>query len=80
MVLTTRGPEYTPPWLDRTVVTTLPLEPLPSGDSRHLVQVRVVEALPEALARQVTQKAEGNPLFAEEITQLTLGRLRARYE
>jgi predicted ATPase len=26
-----------------------------------------VEALPEALARQVTQKAEGNPLFAEEI-------------
>jgi predicted ATPase len=26
-----------------------------------------VEALPEALARQVTDKAEGNPLFAEEI-------------
>jgi predicted ATPase len=37
-------------------------------DSRHLVQARLrVEALPEALARQVTQKAEGNPLFAEEI-------------
>ena len=40
----------------------------PAGDSRHLVQARLrVEALPEALARQVTQKAEGNPLFAEEI-------------
>jgi hypothetical protein len=26
-----------------------------------------VEVLPEALARQVTEKAEGNPLFAEEI-------------
>jgi predicted ATPase len=68
LVLITRGREYTTPWLDRTVVTTLPLEPLPAGDSRHLVQARLrVEALPEALARQVTQKAKGNPLFAEEI-------------
>jgi predicted ATPase len=42
--------------------------PLPAGDRRQLVQARLrVEALPEALARQVTQKAEGNPLFAEEI-------------
>jgi hypothetical protein len=31
LVLTTRGPEYTPPWLDRTVVTALPLEPPPGG-------------------------------------------------
>jgi hypothetical protein len=33
-----------------------------------LVQARLgVEVLPEALARQLTDKAEGNPLFAEEI-------------
>jgi predicted ATPase len=33
-----------------------------------LIQARLgVDALPEALARQVTEKAEGNPLFAEEI-------------
>ena len=33
-----------------------------------MVQARLgVEALPEALARQVAEKAEGNPLFAEEI-------------
>ena len=68
LVLTTRRPEYSPPWLDRSVVTKLPLEPLPIGDIRRLVQARLgVEALPEALARQVTEKAEGNPLFAEEI-------------
>ena len=68
LLLTTRRPEYTPPWLDRATVTKLPLEPLPAGDIRHLVQARLgVEALPEALARQVTEKAEGNPLFAEEI-------------
>ena len=68
LLLTTRRPEYAPPWLDRAAVTKLPLEPLPTGDIRRLVQARLgVEALPEALARQVTEKAEGNPLFAEEI-------------
>ena len=50
------------------MVTKLHLGPLPSGDIRRLVQARIgAEALPEALARQVAEKAEGNPLFAEEI-------------
>ena len=81
LLLTTRRPEYAPPWLDRATVTKLPLEPLPTGDIRHLVQARLgVEALPEALARQVTEKAEGNPLFAEEIVSFLTerGMLRAR--
>jgi predicted ATPase/class 3 adenylate cyclase len=68
LVLTTRRPEYSPLWLDRAVVTKLRLEALPSGDIRRLVQHRLgVEVLPDTLARQVTEKAEGNPLFAEEI-------------
>jgi class 3 adenylate cyclase len=68
LVLTTRRPEYSPPWLDRSVVTKLHLEALPAGDIRRLVQNRLgVEVLAETLARQVTEKAEGNPLFAEEI-------------
>ena len=68
LILTTRRPEYVPPWLDRATVTKLPLEPLPTGEICRLVQARLgVEALPEALARQVTEKADGNPLFAEEI-------------
>ena len=68
LLTTTRRPEYAPPWLPRTVVTKLALGPLPVGDIRHLVQARLsVEALPEVLMRQVTEKAEGNPLFAEEI-------------
>jgi hypothetical protein len=29
LLLTTHRPEYSPPWLDRSVVTNLPLEPLP---------------------------------------------------
>jgi class 3 adenylate cyclase/tetratricopeptide (TPR) repeat protein len=68
LLLTTRRPEYAPPWLARTTITKLPVEPLPIGDIRHLVQARLgVEALPETLAWQVMEKAEGNPLFAEEI-------------
>jgi class 3 adenylate cyclase len=68
LLLHTRRPEYTPPWRDRSVVTRLLLEPLAVGDIRHLVQARLgIAALPDALARQVTDKTQGNPLFAEEI-------------
>jgi len=68
LLLHTRRPEYKPPWLDKTAVTSLSLEPLPAGDIRRLVQTRLrVGAVPEALARGVVEKAEGNPLFAEEI-------------
>jgi predicted ATPase len=75
LLLTARRPEYAPPWLDHSAVTKLPLEPLPTGNIRHLVQTRLgVEALPEALARQVTEKAEGNPLFAEEIVSFLIER------
>ena len=68
LLLTTRRPDYLPPWLDRAVVSKLLLEPLPIGDIRRLIRARLgVEALPEPLAWQVAEKADGNPLFAEEI-------------
>jgi predicted ATPase len=68
LLVTTRRPEYTPPWRDRPAVTNLRLEPLAICDMRFLVQARLnVDALPEGLARHLTEKAEGNPLFAEEI-------------
>ena len=73
LLLTTRRPEYVPYWLNSPVVIKLGLEPLPVGDIRRLIQARLgVDVLPEALARQVAEKAEGNPLFVEEIvTYLT---------
>src|SRR5262245_31418864 len=68
LLLTTRRPECSPTWLARAVVSKLLLEPLPMGDIRRLVRARHgVEALPEPVAWQVAEKAEGNPLFAEEI-------------
>jgi class 3 adenylate cyclase len=68
LLLNTRRPEYVPVWVARTAVITLGLEPLPAGDISRLVQARLgVERLPAKLARQLAEKAEGNPLFAEEI-------------
>jgi class 3 adenylate cyclase len=66
LILHTRRPEYEPPW--RPVATTLRLDPLAAGEIRRLLQARLgVERPPEALVRLVTEKAEGNALFAEEI-------------
>jgi class 3 adenylate cyclase/tetratricopeptide (TPR) repeat protein len=68
LLVHSRRREYVPPWLDQPAVTKLHLEPLPAGDVRRLVQARLgVEILPETLVHQVEEKAEGNPLFAEEI-------------
>ena len=67
LILHTRRPEFEPPWRG-TPVATLRLEPLPAGDIRRLAETRLgVDALPETLARQLTEKADGNALFAEEI-------------
>ena len=61
LLLHTRRPEYRPHWRDRPVVTKLLLEPLAAGDIRHLVEDRFgIDGLPDTVARQVTDKAEGN--------------------
>ena len=68
LILQTRRPEFQPPWRERPEVTTLALAPLPAGDIRRIAETRLrVEAVPDNLARQLTDKAEGNALFAEEI-------------
>jgi class 3 adenylate cyclase len=68
LVLHTRRPEYKLPWRHNPNVTTLPLAPLPEDDIRRLIQGRLgIEALPAALVGYVTEKAEGNALFAEEM-------------
>jgi class 3 adenylate cyclase len=68
LLVHTRRPEYEPGWLDLPTVMTLRLEPLPAGDVKRIIQTRLgVDALPEAFTRLVTEKAEGNALFAEEI-------------
>jgi class 3 adenylate cyclase len=68
LVIHTRRPEYVPGWRGGPGVRTLALKPLAASDIRHLAQTRLgVDSLPDALIRQVTERAEGNPLFGEEI-------------
>jgi len=75
LVIHTRRPEYVPDWRDGPCVTTLALEPLTASDIRHLLETRLgVASLPDALIRQVTERAEGNPLFGEEILSFLIER------
>lgn len=67
-ILGTRRPEYVPAWLGLGGVTTLQLKPLDEADIRNLAATRLgVETLPDALVRQIVERAGGNPLFGEEI-------------
>jgi class 3 adenylate cyclase len=68
LVVQTHRPEYRAPWADRPRVSALELEPLTTADTSQVVCDRLgVADLPTTLARLVAKKAEGNPLFAEEI-------------
>jgi len=75
LVVTTRRPEYVPNWLGGPGVTTLALEPLAASDFRHLLETRLgVASAPDALIAQVTERADGNPLFGEEILSFLIQR------
>jgi class 3 adenylate cyclase len=68
LVIHTGRPEYIPRWRGGTGVTTLALKPLAATDIRYLVHTRLgLDSTPDALIRQVTERAAGNPLFGEEI-------------
>src|SRR5215211_1937529 len=66
-----------PSWSQpRPRATVLALEPLPENDAETLVEHLVGGApLPDALSRRILEKAEGNPLFVEQM--LALARERA---
>jgi class 3 adenylate cyclase len=61
---------YRPPWAAIEHVVLVDLDPLTEEGSLDLVRSRLgVVSLPADLARLIADKAEGNPLFAEELTR-----------
>ena len=81
VIVHTSRPEYAPRWRGGEGVATLALKPLGANQIRHLVQTRLgVESAPEALIRQVTERAAGNPLFGEEILSFLLEQGALRVE
>jgi tetratricopeptide (TPR) repeat protein len=70
LVIGTHRPPYRPPGLGRPEVTELHLEPLSDESCLRLVEHRLrAEVLPGELARLILDRAEGNPLFAEELAR-----------
>jgi class 3 adenylate cyclase/tetratricopeptide (TPR) repeat protein len=70
LLICTYRPGYRPPWIDKSFATQTSLRPLSSRDSLRVVH-SVVDArvLPERLAKIIVEKAEGNPLFLEELAR-----------
>lgn len=68
LIVHARRPEYVPRWQDARCVTRQSLAPLAADDIVRVAKMRLgVDDLPDALIRQVTERAGGNPLFSEEI-------------
>lgn len=68
LFLLSQRTEYRLQWVAAPHITRLALEPLPAGLVRRLMGARLgVTELPDALARAMTERADGNALFAEEI-------------
>lgn len=69
LVILTHRPEYRPPWIGAPSVINHNIEPLSQEVTTNLILGRLgVGEMPEDFSRLIADKAEGNPLFAEEIT------------
>jgi class 3 adenylate cyclase len=70
LLVSTYRPGYRPAWLEKSFATQISLRPLSSSDSlRVLYSVLESQTIPESLAQIIVQKAEGNPLFLEELAR-----------
>jgi class 3 adenylate cyclase/predicted ATPase len=72
-VLVSFRPEFFPQWLDESHVTMLRLNRLPREQSEIIISdVAGHKELPHELREQIISKADGVPLFAEELTKTVL--------
>jgi DNA-binding NtrC family response regulator/tetratricopeptide (TPR) repeat protein len=64
---------YHPPWAGRSNVTRLVLPPLSPDDSRDVVQSVIAPGnVPDEIVDKILGRAEGNPLFLEELSRAAL--------
>ncbi|MEE8301421.1 MAG: AAA family ATPase, partial [Candidatus Tectomicrobia bacterium] len=68
LLLTTYRPGYQPSWIGKSYVTQITLPRLDPQDSLSvLYSVLKRETLPHALGQMILQRADGNPMFLEEL-------------
>lgn len=69
LLLTTARPEFTPPWPARENTTTLPLPRLRKRQAREMITALAGRALAPATLDALVARADGVPLFVEELTK-----------
>jgi DNA-binding NtrC family response regulator/tetratricopeptide (TPR) repeat protein len=68
LLLLTYRPGFRPPWIDKSYVAQLSLQPLATTDSLAIVHsVLQTTALPAPVSELILERAEGNPFFLEEL-------------
>ncbi|MGH7303510.1 MAG: ATP-binding protein, partial [Candidatus Rokuibacteriota bacterium] len=68
MFLATYRPGYRPGWMDKSYVTQIALQPLSEDESRSVMRSALgTKQVSDVLARQILEKADGNPFFLEEL-------------
>jgi transcriptional regulator with AAA-type ATPase domain/tetratricopeptide (TPR) repeat protein len=71
LLVATYRPGYRPPWIDKSYATQMSLPPLAPEDSRALVRsILGVADVDDALMQAIFARAEGNPLFLEELARV----------
>ena len=69
LILATYRPGYRPPWIDKSYSGQMLVQPLSRDDSIHVVRsVLRAERLIELATAEIVAKADGNPLFLEQLT------------
>ncbi|MGB9646502.1 MAG: adenylate/guanylate cyclase domain-containing protein [Stellaceae bacterium] len=69
LMLATHRPGYRPPWTDRSYAVQMLVQPLSRDDSFDVVRsVLNVERIIELATEEIVAKADGNPLFLEQLT------------
>src|SRR5207248_6030495 len=66
LLLATYRPGYRSPWIDRSYAGQLPLRPLSRADSLDVVR-SARAGLEDPLTEAIIAKADGNPLFLEQL-------------
>ena len=73
LVVITFRPEFSPPWMGLSHVTSLTLSHFSRSQAIEMVdQVTGGKALPEEVRVQIIEKTDGVPLFVEELTKTVI--------
>ena len=74
LLIVTFRPEFEPPWIGRSHVTAITVNRLAERDVRAMIDNVVGnKLLPPGVRQDISKRADGIPLFVEEMTKAALG-------